>query len=78
LKILILNSVMLYKICCVQKIDTVNILQKTENQLITIALAMHNGHREKTAEFLGISKRSLKRKITMRKKVDQYLEGEEK
>jgi len=56
----------------------VNILQKTENQLITIALAMHNGHREKTAEFLGISKRSLKRKITMRKKVDQYLEGEEK
>ena len=39
---------------------------KVEDQLITIALAETNGHRVKAAEILGMSERTLQRRIQKR------------
>ena len=41
-----------------------------ENKLITVALARSAGHRGDAAERLGISLRSLKRKIMLRRAKD--------
>jgi len=45
-----------------------------ENKLITVALARTSGHRGDAAELLGISLRSLKRKITKRRAKDKESE----
>jgi len=54
------------------KVNQLSII-KVENQLITVALARVNGHREKAAELLGISTRQLKRRITRRRASDEII-----
>ena len=46
-------------------------IKEIENKLITVALARSAGHRGDAAELLGISMRSLKRKITLRRKTNE-------
>ena len=46
-------------------------IKDIENKLVTMALARTSGHRGDAAELLGISLRSLKRRITKRRAADK-------
>ena len=45
-------------------------LKRVENQLVTVALAVTNGNRETAAALLGVSVRTLLRKIRERTETD--------